>query len=867
MDDPNRARIEANVQKMIAAKAPPEDVEAYLQSEGLRPNQPSSEPQMPRSSTPEPEQVESAGQAIAGGLSGGLSMLPGGQALMAGIIKATSGDKFLGLGGKKLSYDDALKLLESSQEASPAFLRRASKAAGVVGSMGLTPLKVIQGGRLAGAAFGGGAAAAQRLAEAAPESAGTRALGTLGAGAMGAGIGYSAPWLLANPITRTALGAAGGGAAGWSIAPEGHKLSGALGGATAGGALVASPSTTTGLVAKATQKVSPKLAEMMESFSQASGLKGLVNREMKGRQDIADATRTGAIVGARGGGAKALVGAQNAQKTVAGQQFEQSMDEGEQAFAKWQQDRGDVIDENVRRMLEQFRIESQEALEALSPTTAQSATGASRKGQSVRDAIESLRAASAEAVRRRGPVGATSPFAGQSPRAQNVVQQQRGAMFDREAMGVRPSELGRTAGAGEPQFVDPELTQTISGVGQRSTLTSPYRPETTQAGIEEMREQAAGIPSRFKVTVPKSGEPQLQFPDETQMVVRRSAANTVRPTPQGPRLNETPTQTAAREALERRAAYESLPASVRQAPKPEVPGQLPVPDEVHPAVSSMYQNPLVEQAAAHVRKLGRYRAMAPDDPRFVDEVFKTLSDQKMMFGKRIEGATGPVNFVRASRQELQDAQDEILRAADQMMPTYRNAVTEFARSEAMKRAFMRGYNAVRGTMTAKGMLKTSPEAFENWVARQKPDVAQTARQGARYGVADAAAGVELNKGRAGLFGVAPFRQQADDVARRKATGLPELERTWSRVMEDASRETPRQMRVWLPGTAGHAYATLINSIFTPPLERAAAQKILNEVLADPRAYQAIIKKYSTGKAMTDKLMQLFSTQLGMSAGR
>ena len=36
-DDPNKARIAANVRKMEAAKAPLADIEAYLQSEGLKP--------------------------------------------------------------------------------------------------------------------------------------------------------------------------------------------------------------------------------------------------------------------------------------------------------------------------------------------------------------------------------------------------------------------------------------------------------------------------------------------------------------------------------------------------------------------------------------------------------------------------------------------------------------------------------------------------------------------------------------------------------------------------------------------------------------------------------------------------------------
>lgn len=869
MDDPqNKARIEANVRKMMAAQAAPEEIEAYLQGEGLRATerpQPLSHAErlqrkMARQALNESEQVDVGGEigkGIAGGFSSGLGMLPGGQAAMAGIMS--------GVGGQ--SFDEALKQLEEAQAKSPAFLRNIAKTAGVAGSMGAVPLRVLQGGRTAGAIFGGGMAGAQRLAEAQPERLSDRLLGTAKAAGIGAGLGYSAPWLMANPFTRTALGAIGGGIAGSSLAPEGSELSGAATGAALGAGAMASPSTTARLLSRASQRVAPRFAEAAERLSQATGLRGYVNRELRGQQDILDATRTGAIVGRRGGGAAAMNAAKEAQQAAADVNYGAALDEGQQAWLAYQNQRGDVIDENVRRMLAQLQQEAQEAAEQLSSTTTQSATGAPIKGRSIRDALNSLRERSAEAARRRGPEGPVSPFAGQSPRAQNVVEQQREAMFDREALGMRQSELGRTAGAGEPEFVDPQHLRTVSGRADVSQMPAPYRPETTQAGIDEMRGQSAGIGDRFSVTTPRSSEPQLQFAEPTQRVVRRGTAESVRVPPAGPRLNETPSQTMAREAMERRAAYKNLPETVKPVQSP-IAGQMAVPPEVHPAVAPMYENPVIARAGEQVRKLSQFRGMSPDDPRFIDELYKVISDQKMALGARVEGAAGPVNFLRASKQEMQDAQDLLLQTTDQLMPTYREAVNRFALDAGKMKAFMRGYNAVRGAMTPKGMLKSSPEAIERWIAIQKdPELVNAARQGARYATADAASGVPLGKGRAGLVNAKPFRQSADDAARRGLTGLPELEPVVARVREEAWRDTPKQMRLWLPGAEGHAVASVVNSMFAAPMEKQAAQKILNEVLQNPEAYQQVLQKYSTGKAMTDKMTQLFATQFGAIPSR
>ena len=194
--------IEKAVKAMKAAGAPDEAIHAYLREKLGEPisAQPANAPPAP---APVDEDKPNWGTKIAGALSTGLGMLPGGQALMTGVPMLV--DRRRMIGGGKLTYRESLADLESAQDAAPKVLKRPVQAAGLVGSMALTPLKVLQGGRAAGALFGGAMGGAQQLLDEKPGQSLPWRLGkTAAAAGVGAGLGYAAPWLVGNAIPRTA---------------------------------------------------------------------------------------------------------------------------------------------------------------------------------------------------------------------------------------------------------------------------------------------------------------------------------------------------------------------------------------------------------------------------------------------------------------------------------------------------------------------------------------------------------------------------------------------------------------------------------------------------------------------------------------
>jgi hypothetical protein len=166
------------------------------------------------------------------------------------------------------------------------------------GAVPLGPLA--QMGRAGGAILGGSAAAVQRFGqtENPNESFSDRLKGTAIQGGVGAGLGYVAPSLLANPVTRTAIGAG----AGAYLAPEGHRLAGAA----IGGAASYNPSATLNLGSTISGRLGASGAsEGMAGLASAMGTRGLVNRELEGIDRLAKPL--GTTVGAQAPGGQSVV--------------------------------------------------------------------------------------------------------------------------------------------------------------------------------------------------------------------------------------------------------------------------------------------------------------------------------------------------------------------------------------------------------------------------------------------------------------------------------------------------------------------------------------------------------------------------------
>lgn len=318
---------------------------------------------------------------------------------------------------------------------------------------------------------------------------------------------------------------------------------------------------------------------------------------------------------------------------------------------------------------------------------------------------------------------------------------------------------------------------------------------------------------------------------------------------------ETVAQQKARETLERQSAERSLPSTVSDIPPKPL---LDVPGKLHPSVAPLYENPTISKVAAGLKKLREFRGIGKDDPRFLDAIYKVFSDQKSTLAQRIDNATDPLNLGRYTKSDIQGAQSQILGAMDGLGSTYRDAVAEHAQRSAWIEAFNRGNDMVAGgSATSKSLLKKSPEAFSQWLAKQMPEMQDAAQQGVKQAMRGQAANIPLEGGRAGAVSARPFRSVPKDAAKRDLVSYPENVRTDVAAEAAADVTKPSALRTIAARTpvAGRLVAVepknKIAEVFASP----QGVRMLAEIRKDPTAYQAVLKRYGHGKTIADALVR------------
>ena len=208
--------------------------------------------------------LQEAGKSVVGGIRSAIGSVPGGARLMA-FGRALD---------EALPFKEALAKQRGDIEAFGEENPKAATALGVAANLPLfraLPLAIAGSTKIAGAAAGGGAAAASRFAAPTEESMGSRVAGTAMSGVGGAAVGAVAPWLLSNPIARTATGTVAGGL----LAPEGYGVEGAIAGGTAAAA-----------APWAIDKIGQQMGSGVSAIREAMGARGQVNREMEGMQRV-----------------------------------------------------------------------------------------------------------------------------------------------------------------------------------------------------------------------------------------------------------------------------------------------------------------------------------------------------------------------------------------------------------------------------------------------------------------------------------------------------------------------------------------------------------------------------------------------------
>lgn len=154
-----------------------------------------------------------------------------------------------------------------------------------------------------------------------------------------------------------------------------------------------------------------------------------------------------------------------------------------------------------------------------------------------------------------------------------------------------------------------------------------------------------------------------------------------------------------------------------------------------PAVRAYLQEPDIAEIVNELQKTREFANVADSSPEMLDAVYKTLSDRAAQVRKGLL-AVNPTkpNIGRYQAKDIAAAQQAGLTAIDQVMPTYREAVKDFAQHKAAEDAVGRGYDAMRTGLlknipTARNLTRTTPDAFSKWAETAGPDETRAAVEG------------------------------------------------------------------------------------------------------------------------------------------
>jgi hypothetical protein len=144
-----------------------------------------------------------------------------------------------------------------------------------------------------------------------------------------------------------------------------------------------------------------------------------------------------------------------------------------------------------------------------------------------------------------------------------------------------------------------------------------------------------------------------------------------------------------------------------------------------PAIKSFLNEPDVAEIVTELQSTRKFANTAADAPEMLDAVYKVLSDRGAQLKKGLESVspTKP-NIGRFRAEDVREAKDQALHAMSGgkslpgPMPTYRDAVENFAEHSNNIGALRRGADIVRTKLTqmptGKNLDRTTPEAFAKW---------------------------------------------------------------------------------------------------------------------------------------------------------
>lgn len=203
----------------------------------------------------------------------------------------------------------------------------------------------------------------------------------------------------------------------------------------------------------------------------------------------------------------------------------------------------------------------------------------------------------------------------------------------------------------------------------------------------------------------------------------------------------------------------------------------------HPQVTAALSHPTVRPYAAEIRNSPIFQGA--DDATVLREAYKLMTEKQQTLTQRVVNSADYKAGSALEKAEISQGKRELLKAADNIMPSFRPAVYQHATAKGELDAFRAGADATgriaRGASVAGRKLgQNSPEAFEKSIHLMSEQEAKSALEGALGQLQQKAAltlnplkGFGIPKAASSINRMAPYLealdQQAGNVGRIVAT--------------------------------------------------------------------------------------------------
>ena len=244
------------------------------------------------------------------------------------------------------------------------------------------------------------------------------------------------------------------------------------------------------------------------------------------------------------------------------------------------------------------------------------------------------------------------------------------------------------------------------------------------------------------------------------------------------------------------------------------------------------------------------------------------------------GQTKESTVSLAEALRVQPKLDQIRTLLHDLSPAYRNADHYYQLGTTGQEAFGAGFGAAEPAMQnpAAAQLGVSDVTGVRGMTRGSPDPAQAqalqqaitegTAAGAKGQIAQQIAAKGLSGGRAGVLSAPAFRTGNPAFQQRElALGSSPFEHTLADVRAETA-SGGKSVRPYLPGAKGHLITSALDAVQgIPALNKPGAKRILDQVVADPQAYQGVLQQFDKGKGTIDTFTRLLQSLTGATVGQ